>query len=366
LYSCAAAVGSLLALACSAEIGEVGPGDAMTNETTGSITVGPGPVTSGSTGSGSGGTGSSGAGTTSSGAIGMTTGSTAVGTGGGSGVSTSGTVGSGGSTGGTRADAGFGGGGTGGARSDASAGAGGMPRDAGTREGGTGGSGAMPDGAAGCGLANVVTQSLFDAIFPLTSRNQLYTYDGFIAAATAYPAFVNTGSVDTCRKEAAAFLANVARETGRLRYAEQIAKSQYCSSRNSCACDPNTQDQTKWYYGRGPIQISWNYNYCAAGAALGVDLLSQPNIVSTNSEVAWKTALWFWMTQEGAGNMTCHAAMTGTGGFGETIRTINGGQECSKGGYGAVEGVTERVDHYIDYAKRLGIANPGTPQDNDC
>ena len=36
------------------------------------------------------------------------------------------------------------------------------------------------------------------------------------------------------------------------------------------------------------------------------------------------------------------------------------------GGYGANEGVIERVDHYIDYAKRLGIANPGTPQDNDC
>src|SRR6185295_2465534 len=180
--------------------------------------------------------------------------------------------------------------------------------------------------------------------------------------AASFPTFVNTGSVDTCRKEAAAFLANVARETGRLRYAEQIAKSQYCSSRNSCACDPTTTDQSKWYYGRGPIQLSWNYNYCAAGTALGLDLLSQPSIVATNSEVAWKTALWFWMTQEGAGNSTCHAAMTtGAGSFGETIRSINGGQECNMGGYGANEGVTERVDHYIDYARRLGVANPGPP-----
>jgi predicted chitinase len=224
----------------------------------------------------------------------------------------------------------------------------------------------VDSGATGCGLANVVTQSMFDTIFPLTSRNALYTYAGFVSAAAAFPTFVNTGSVDTCRKEAAAFLANVARETGRLRYAEQIAKAAYCSSRNSCACDPNTTDQTKWYYGRGPIQLSWNYNYCAAGTALGLDLLSQPSIVSTNSEVAWKTALWFWMTQEGAGNSTCHAAITGTGGFGETIRSINGGQECNMGGYGANEGVTERVDHYIDYARRLGVANPGTPQDNDC
>jgi predicted chitinase len=224
----------------------------------------------------------------------------------------------------------------------------------------------VDSGAIGCGLANVVTQTMFDTIFPLTSRNALYTYDGFVAAAASFPTFVNTGTVDTCRKEAAAFLANVARETGSLKYAEQIAKSQYCSSRNGCACDPASTDQTKWYYGRGPLQLSWNYNYCAAGAALGQDLLSQPNVVSTNSEVAWKTALWFWMTQDGAGNSTCHAAITGSGGFGETIRSINGGQECNMGGYGVNEGVTERVDHYLDYARRLGVANPGTPQNNAC
>jgi chitinase len=218
----------------------------------------------------------------------------------------------------------------------------------------------------GCGVSNVVTQALFDAIFPVNGRHALYTYAGFIAAASSFPTFVNTGSLDTCRKEAAAFLANVARETGRLRYAEQIAKAAYCSTRNGCACDPATQDQSKWYYGRGAIQLSWNYNYCAAGAALGLDLLSQPTIVSTNSEVAWKTALWFWMTQRGAGSMTSHEAMMGAGGMGETIRTINGSVECNMGGYGAQEGVTARVDAYIDYARRLGVAMPGTPQDNDC
>jgi chitinase len=251
--------------------------------------------------------------------------------------------------------------GLGGARTDGSA-----PRDSGTRDSGTGGAVAIDSGAPGCGVSNVVLQSMFDAIFPLASRNALYTYDGFIAAASAFPTFVNTGTVDTCRKEAAAFLANVARETGSLRYAEQIAKSQYCSTRNSCVCDPAGVDQTKWYYGRGPLQLSWNYNYCAAGSALGADLLTQPNTVSTDPEVTWKTALWFWMTQLGAGNTTCHAAMTGGAGFGETIRTINGGVECNMGGYGVNDGVTERVNHYIDYATRLGVANPGTPQANSC
>jgi len=284
-------------------------------------------------------------------------------TGGGSsgGGPASGSAGQGGAPAGpTGAGGAVGSGGTGGARADGSAGS------AGSRDGGMGGTSVADGGPPGCGLSNVVTQTLFDTIFPLASRNALYTYDGFVAAAAAFPTFVNTGNVDICRKEAAAFLANVARETGRLRYAEQIAKAAYCSSRNSCVCDAATTDQTKWYYGRGALQLSWNYNYCAAGAALGLDLLGQPNIVSTNSEAAWKTALWFWMTQRGAGTMTCHAAMIGTGGFGETIRTINGGVECNMGGYGAVDGVTERVDHYIDYATRLGVVSPGLPTDNDC
>jgi predicted chitinase len=351
-----AGIVGIFSLACSGEVGEVGSkNDPMggsvgsaTSGTTGSAVTTTGSTTGSTMGSPTTAGTTTGDGTT----VGSTTGA---GTG-----TTSGAGGAGGVMGsGGRADAGMAGasGGRGG-----TAGAGGSaPRDA-----GAGGTTVVVEGGAGCGLANVVTQTMFDAIFPLAGRNTVYTYAGFIAAASAFPTFVNTGTVDACRKEAAAFLANVARETGRLRYAEQIAKSQYCSSRNACACDPAGQDQTKWYYGRGALQLSWNYNYCAAGAALGADLLGQPNTVSTDSQMAWKTALWFWMTQEGAGSMTCHAAMTGSGGFGETIRTINGGVECNMGGYGANEGVTQRVDFYIDYAHRLGIANPGTPQDNDC
>ena len=44
------------------------------------------------------------------------------------------------------------------------------------------------------------------------------------------------------------------------------------------------------YHGRGPIQLSWNYNYKAAGDALGVDLLRNPWLVQNDSVIAWKTA----------------------------------------------------------------------------
>ena len=34
--------------------------------------------------------------------------------------------------------------------------------------------------------------------------------------------------------------------------------------------------------------------------------------------------------------------------------------------YGAVEGVTERVNYFLDYARRLGVIDPGTAQSNGC
>ncbi len=221
------------------------------------------------------------------------------------------------------------------------------------------------DGALGCGLANVLSQSYFDSIFPLSGRNAVYTYEGLLAAAASYPAFANTGDLESCRQETAAFLANVARETGRLRYAEEIAKSVYCSTRTGCTCDTSTTDRTMWYYGRGAIQLTWNYNYCSAGAALATDLLARPSIVHSDAKYAWATALWYWMTSKGGSTMTCHGAMTGGGRFGDTIRAINGG-ECGGAGYNGSTAVKERVDAYIQFAKGLGILNPGIPTDLDC
>jgi len=262
-------------------------------------------------------------------------------------------------TGGSGATGAGGPGGNGGSATGGGAGAG-AARDAGASTPDVTG-----DGAAGCGLGNVLSKSYFDSIFPLASRNAVYTYEGLLAASASYPAFANTGSLDTCRKETAAFLANIARETGRLRYAEEIAKSVYCGTRTGCACDASATDRTKWYYGRGAIQLTWNYNYCSASTALSADLLGRPSLVHTDAQYAWGTALWYWMTSKGGTTATCHDAMTGTAAFGATIRAINGG-ECGGGGYGSVTAVTERVDAYIEFAKGLGIASPGMPTDLDC
>ena len=106
------------------------------------------------------------------------------------------------------------------------------------------------------------------------------------------------------------------------------------------------------YYGRGPIQLSWNYNYGAAGEELGYDLLNNPDLVAQDPEIAWATGLWYWMTR---GRTTCHDAITGGSGFGMTIDIINGGQECN----GAwPEAVQDRVEYFQTYCALLGV-DPG-------
>ena len=96
------------------------------------------------------------------------------------------------------------------------------------------------------------------------------------------------------------------------------------------------------YHGRGPIQLSWNFNYNAAGNALGVDLLDNPNLVATNASISWQTGLWYWMTGTGNAGTTSHNAMVNGQGFGTTIRAINS-IECNGGNTAEMQ---DRVNLY--------------------
>ncbi|MFF5446258.1 glycoside hydrolase family 19 protein [Streptomyces sp. NPDC012888] len=213
---------------------------------------------------------------------------------------------------------------------------------------GTGGGGGQEPNPSGF----VVSEAQFQQMFP--NRNPFYTYQGLVAAAAAYPGFAGTGDDTTRRREAAAFLANVSHETGGLVHVvEQNTANypHYCDRNQPYGC-PAGQAA---YYGRGPIQLSWNFNYKAAGDALGLDLLNDPFLVERDPAVAMKTALWYWNTQNGPGTMTAHTAMTGGAGFGETIRSINGALECNGGNPAQVQ---SRVDKYQQFTRLLGVT-PG-------
>ncbi|CAL5417074.1 unnamed protein product [Camellia sinensis] len=124
-------------------------------------------------------------------------------------------------------------------------------------------------------------------------------------------------------------------------YIEEVngASQNYCDASNiQYPCAPN-----KSYYGRGPLQLSWNYNYGAAGQSIGFDGLNNPETVATDSVVSFKTALWFWMNN-------VHDVINS--GFGATIRAINS-MECNGNNPDAVNA---RVKYYTDYCNQLGAA----------
>ncbi|MBB4918357.1 glycoside hydrolase family 19 protein [Streptosporangium saharense] len=198
----------------------------------------------------------------------------------------------------------------------------------------------------------VVTEAQFNEMFP--KRNPFYTYNGLVTALSAYPAFAGTGSDTVKKQEAAAFLANINHETAGLFYIVEVNTANYphyCDTDQPFGCPAGRSS----YYGRGPIQLSWNYNYKAAGDALGIDLLNNPNLVQTEASVAWMTGIWYWMTQNGPGTMTPHTAMVNGAGFGETIRSINGFLECDGGNPRQVQ---SRIDAYKRFAAILGV-DPG-------
>jgi predicted chitinase len=213
-----------------------------------------------------------------------------------------------------------------------------------------GGGTTPPPGGGGSGF--VVSEAQFNQMFP--SRNGFYTYAGLTDAMKKYPAFATTGSDTVKRQEAAAFLANVNHETGGLVYIDEINQANwphYCDMSQPYGC-PAGQSA---YHGRGPIQLSWNFNYYAAGNALGVDLLNNPNLVATNSSISWQTGLWYWMTGTGAAGTTSHNAMVNGQGFGTTIRAINS-IECNGGNPAQVQ---SRIDAYNRFTSILGVSPGG-------
>lgn len=91
----------------------------------------------------------------------------------------------------------------------------------------------------------------------------------------------------------ASFLAQVGHETGQLQYLREIASGDAYEGRKDIG---NTwPGDGRRYRGRGLIQITGRANYAACGAALGLDLVAQPELLELPVN-ACRSAGWFWMT----------------------------------------------------------------------
>ncbi|CAN6569814.1 unnamed protein product [Malus baccata var. baccata] len=218
-------------------------------------------------------------------------------------------------------------------------------------------------------ISSLISKKLFHTLFlhkddMACPAKDFYTYHSFIKASKSFPGFGTTGSLTTRKSEIAAFLAQISHET-----TEEISPpSDYCDSNNKeWPCYPG-----KSYKGRGPIQLSWNYNYGPAGKALGFDGLKNPEVVANNSMIALKTALWFWMTEQKP-KPSSHDVMVGlyvpteadvaanrTVGYGLVTNIINGRLEC---GIPNDARVNDRIGYFRRYA---GLLNVDTGPNLDC
>ncbi|OOB82036.1 glycoside hydrolase family 19 protein [Flavobacterium columnare] len=206
--------------------------------------------------------------------------------------------------------------------------------------------------------------------------------------------FVNTSNTLNNTRELGAFLANISKETTggwqtpvgggslgdyakwglyfvhELGYNTTNSAGAYSQASTEYPANP-----TKGYYGRGPIQLSWNYNYGQFSKFLYNDknvLLDNPDLVQQDGVLAFKSAIWFWMMPQWP-KPSCHQVMHDLWvpsigeyamnkmylkGFAHTNNIINGGLECRGSSSAAFTvKVVLRSDLYKYYLGILGL-NP--------
>lgn len=192
----------------------------------------------------------------------------------------------------------------------------------------------------------------------LNNNPDFYSFKIFVLAAKLFPSFLAEGNDSIQKRELAAFLANIAQETSGgwetapggyfkwgLYFLEETGSGvKHVYNDTSKKNYPGVDGE--YYYGRGPKQLTWNYNYGQFSEAwFGNEdsLLEHPDLLSKNPLVSFASALWFWMTPQYP-KPSCHDIIIGKWiptsddiqkgrlpGFGATVNVINGGVECGSG-----------------------------------
>jgi len=240
-------------------------------------------------------------------------------------------------------------------------------------------------------LTSFLTEAKWNELFPNryghTSKNlkdtpDFYSFKSFVTAARCFPEFLS-GSPDIQKRELAAFLANIAQETsggwanapgGYFKWGLCFVDEIEDSTKNMYA-DYTKKNYPpvsgKSYSGRGPKQLSWNYNYgqfSEAWYGSKDSLLQHPEQLERDPVMSFASAIWFWMTTQFP-KPSCHDIMVGNWkpttndllkgrvpGFGATVNVINGGVECGNGT--ELEKTAYRYKYYMYFCDYFHVS-PG-------
>jgi putative chitinase len=116
----------------------------------------------------------------------------------------------------------------------------------------------------------------------------------------------------------AAFLGQLALESGELKYMEEIASGEAYEGRKDLG-NVNPGDG-KRYKGRGPIQLTGRNNYTIASADLGIDLVNNPKRAA-DPDVGFRVAAWYWTKH----NLNELADLETQEAYDKITKKINGG-----------------------------------------
>ena len=133
----------------------------------------------------------------------------------------------------------------------------------------------------------------------------------------------------------AAFLAQVCEESGSLRFTKELADGTAYEGRADLG---NTElGDGQRFKGRWLLQITGRTNYRACCSALGLDLLSHPELLE-EPEGAAKSAGWYWSSRQ-------LNRFADRDQFGALTKAINGG----------FNGLDDRIGHWLRIRKVLGL-----------